>query len=383
MQLNWSDWFTNHASNDAGNRNMQVYSDILSSTDLDFEKLRSLVKYIDTAILAADETRNIIIFHSPKNFGGMWICPENKVVGMIGIGAQATWVKINLISALANCNIIVRTVNELAACTTAQEVATIPVPKVIGVVGFEGSAIFILAPVLRNAILVSNTQNPFETIPVILATATAFDAAHANNGNMTGTAITHSDDINAWLYVLKQGLINKRRYSVIPEDEKVTQFHTNRQLQCILNGAQGLAIGGGMAAKNDAVLIQLTAAIFAQNKAATESNDLQRNEIYHQLTKDKSKKDQTKKIHPSMLKMIVSAAAATSNDKNKDLPATFTCFVNCKSVRVAQYDLVHQFKKQGFPYVAFALGTTQALFMGEFLYSDSSTPSNFTGFCFP
>ncbi len=65
-QPNWSDWFTNHTSNDAGNKKMQAYSDILSSTDSDFEKLRSLVKDIDTVFLAADKTRNVMIFHSPK-----------------------------------------------------------------------------------------------------------------------------------------------------------------------------------------------------------------------------------------------------------------------------------------------------------------------------
>ncbi len=130
---------------------------------------------------------------------------------MIGTGAQATWVQINLISALTNCNIVVPTVDELAACTTAQEVAAIPVPNAIGVISFKGSAIFIPAPALRSAILASNTQNPFKLIPLMLATARAFDAAYANDGNMTGTAITHADDLNAWLYGVKQGLINKTR----------------------------------------------------------------------------------------------------------------------------------------------------------------------------
>jgi hypothetical protein len=116
-------------------------------------------------------------------------------------------------------------------------------------------------------------------------------------------------------------------------------------------------------------------AISAQNKVATESNNFKSNEIHCQLTKDESKKDQTKK-------MIACTAAATSNDINEDLPATLTCFVNCEYVGMAQYDLVHQFKEPGFPYVAFALGTTQALFIGEFLYSILSTPSNFTVFAF-
>jgi hypothetical protein len=121
---------------------------------------------------------------------------------------------------------------------------------------------------------------------------------------MIGTAITHSDDLNAWPYGAKKGLINEMRDSVIPEDDKVAQYYTSHHLHCILNGAQGLAFGGGIAANNDAVLCQLTAAISAQNKAATKSNDLRRNEIQRQLTKDESKKDRTKKIHPSILKVI-------------------------------------------------------------------------------
>jgi hypothetical protein len=306
---------------------MQAYSDTLGSKDSEFEKIKSLVEEIDTVILAADETKNVMVFHSPKNFGGMRTRPKNKVVGMIGLGAQATWVKINLTSALADCNIIVPTVKELAACTTAQEVAAILAPNVIGLNGFKGSAIFIPAPALRNAILASNTQDPCKLIPLMSETGRAFDAAHANGGNMNSAATNHSDDLNALLFGVKEGVINKTRYSVIPEEGKVAQFYSNPRFQCIL--IRGLAIGGGMVANNDTVLLQLTAPISAQNEAATESNNLQRNEIHCQLSKDESKKDRTKKIHPSILQMIAHAAALSSNDENKNLPQTYICFVNC------------------------------------------------------
>jgi hypothetical protein len=36
----------------------------------------------------------------------------------------------------------------------------------------------------------------------------------------------------------------------------------------------------------------------------------------------------------------------------------------------------------GFPDIGFTQGTVQALYIGNFLYSDSSTPSNFTVFAF-
>jgi hypothetical protein len=53
-------------------------------------------------------------------------------------------------------------------------------------------------------------------------------------------------------------------------------------------------------------------------------------------------------------------------------------FLNSNNVGMAQYELVHQFKELGFPDISFAQGTTQALFVGNFLYPNSSTPSNVT-----
>ncbi len=49
---------------------------------------------------------------------------------------------------------------------------------------------------------------------------------------------------------------------------------------------------------------------------------------------------------------------------------------------MAQYKLTHQFKELGFPDIGFAQGMVQALYIGNFLYSNSSTPSNVTVFAF-
>jgi hypothetical protein len=68
MHTTWSNWFINHERNDAGNSNLQAFSDSLSSEASNVEKLQSLVEEIeeiDTVILAADASRNIIIVHSP------------------------------------------------------------------------------------------------------------------------------------------------------------------------------------------------------------------------------------------------------------------------------------------------------------------------------
>ncbi len=115
------------------------------------EKLRSLLEKIDTVILAANANNKIMIFHSPKNFGGIRSRPDNKVVCMLGLGIHATYILINLRAALADCQIVVSAVTGLSNCETANDVANIPAPDEDGFVGFEGSAVFIPALVLRRA----------------------------------------------------------------------------------------------------------------------------------------------------------------------------------------------------------------------------------------
>ena len=190
---NWADYFVNHASNEAGNRNLQAFSDILGSEVSTEAKLRDLVDELDTVILAADANRNIMLLHSPKNFGGTRSRPDNKVTCMIGLGARSACILPDLNSAFADIRIVVPSVHELAACETAEEVANIPTPDVNGAVGFEGSGIFIPGPVLRNAIIESNSKDPFELIPKIYQTVRTFD----QELNIM-SAETHADDLCAW-----------------------------------------------------------------------------------------------------------------------------------------------------------------------------------------
>jgi len=123
------------------------------------------VEEIDTVILAADANNKIMILHSPKNFGGTRSRPDNKVVCMLGLGAHAMCVLIDLRTALADCLIMVPVVTDLSDCKSAEYVANIPAPEENGLVGFERSSIFIPPPVLRDAILASTTTTFSDSAP--------------------------------------------------------------------------------------------------------------------------------------------------------------------------------------------------------------------------
>ena len=112
---------------------------------------------------------------------------------------------------------MVPAVTDLSDCESAQDVANIPAPEENGLIGFKGSSIFIPAPVLHNAILASGTNEPFKLIPIVTEAAKHFDSDHEEDETITSLAITHADDLNAWLYGVNVGSINETRYQINPD----------------------------------------------------------------------------------------------------------------------------------------------------------------------
>jgi len=295
---------------------------------------------------------------------------------MLGLGAHTTHVLMDLRTALADCQIVVPSVTDLSDCKSAQDVASIPAPEENGLVGFEGSSIFIPAPVLRDVILASGTNEPFELIPIVTEAARNFNSDHEEDKMITSLT-THADDLNAWLYGLNEGSINETRYQINPYDTEVTLFCKEYSVQCI----KGVA-GTSVSLDSSSVISQLTNAISAQNKDATESNRLRCQEIERTINKEETKKNRTKKIRTSIINMIGCASAKSSTDESVAISATCPHFLNSNNVGMAQYELVHQFKEMSFTDVGFAQGSALALFVGDLLYADTSTPSNFTVFTF-
>jgi len=339
---NWANYFINRANNDAGNRNLQLqaFSDILGSKVSTKAKLRDLVDEIDTVILAADAKRNIMLLHSPKNFGGTRSRPDNKVTCMIGFGARAASILPDLNSAFVDTRIVVPSVQDLAVCESAEEVANIPAPNENGVVGFEGSAIFIPGPVLRNAIIESNSKYPFELIPIIYQTARTFNQEHN-----TMSAETHADNLCAWLYGVKTGLIPETRYSVNPDDEEVEAFYFKRHNNCIIISMEstGPRAGEALVLDGNVVISQLANSLTIQNEHLEDANVINRkNQILAEESKEKEK-DRTKKIHRAILCMLKRAAATDPHDDNSDIAPSCLRFINSDNVGMAQFELTHKF----------------------------------------
>ncbi len=295
-----------------------------------------------------------MILHSPKNFGGTRTRPKNKVVCMLGVGSQATCVLLDLKTAFKDIKLIVLTVHDLAKCKSAKEVTNIPAPGEDGLVGFEGSAIFIPGPILSNTIIKLNSKKPFELIPIISNTARIFDNEYGSGIK----AVHHADNLSAWLYGVLIGLVPETRYSVNPDNIEISNFCKDQHLQCITSAMAltSTTAGGAVVVDNASVISQITNAISLQNKEAIESNNLRCKEIERQIEHKEKKKDRIKKLHPVVLNMLKRASATNHNNENNEIAPTFLQFINSDNIGLAQYKLIHQFKEGGFPDITFALG---------------------------
>ena len=127
--------------------------------------------------------------------------------------------------------------------------------------------------------------------------AKEFDLAQTESSTiLRGNAITHSDNLNAWLYGVKVGSINETRYSVTPDDVQNSILCNNQHFQSITLTRTMSNATGAAHLDNASVISQLTYAISIQNKEAMESNNLRRKEFEKHIEREEKKKDEPRKF---------------------------------------------------------------------------------------
>jgi hypothetical protein len=154
----------------------------------------------------------------------------------------------------------------------------------------------------------------------------------------------HADDLCAWLYGVKQGLVPETRYSVNPDDTEIEAFGIDRHNQCI-SSSQALTTRTGEALMLDGatVISQLTNALTIQNEYLGDANVINRKNLIMAEERNEKKKDRAKKLHPVILNMLKRAAAVDPHDKDSKIAPSCLRFLNSDNVGMAQFELTHQF----------------------------------------
>ena len=105
-------------------------------------------------------------------------------------------------------------------------------------------------------------------------------------------------------------------------------------------------------------------------------------EMEHHELKETKQLRAVKELTASATQMTLFAAGFDSETVPDDLPDTFLRFINCKSEARAEHKLNVLFESLGIEDAAWSTGLTHSLYVGQFLWADQCTPSNFSAFSF-
>ena len=115
-----------------------------------------------------------------------------------GTGAIATVFEVKPLTLMVKCNLVTPTIDALRECTTAIEVAEVEVPDE-NFLTYPGSASFLPAPWLADAVIAANSSDPFVLIMVVNAAATVFDLKHKDDENYITSTADHTGDFILWV----------------------------------------------------------------------------------------------------------------------------------------------------------------------------------------
>jgi len=370
LQTDWKTYHTACKDKTARNKDTSVFTEAwLPKKSID-QRFQTLTMDPDLVLFATDSNKKLLTHHSFKNAGGTLLHLEKKLMCLLGTGALATALEVNHLTLMAECNLVTPTIDALRECTTAIEVAEVDTPNENGLVTYPGSATFLPAPWLAEAVIASNSSNPFLLITIVNAAATAFDEEHEEDEDY----ITSAED-HAWAWAGATSCIFD------PTDIDLKFFRIKRHQECLipLGGVTWAAIPGGLPPPpaaditSTAVFGLLNTTLSRQVDKQEEQSKILSNQLEHMIKKEGSNKNRFKNLHDSTIKMILFASAMDSKDYPDEPVDSLKRIINSKMVALAEQELNTQFESHGLSEVSFPQGYMAHLYSGNLLWSSSDS----------
>ena len=378
ISTSWRDYFSGLPSNEQGNKTSSLFSQATFSDLEAAVRLKNVTASMDYVIATVDSSNKIQLLHSVVNCGGTLIRNENKILALIGDGGQSIAVIVDSESLVNACIFKGPKAEEVSSCKSLEEISELEVPRT-GATNFKGSACFVLAPFLRDAILAADTNDPNELILVALKAASDFNSLHDGDEEF-GDGSIHSNDFSLWAWGVSNGHITETKLMIRPNDSELSMHQFRRQSECIQ--LSGSSLNTLTSKSNDEILNQLQVSISMQTEAAEISNNLRREELDRKIEAEEFKRDRTKRLHPSCKNMILMASSFDGDLPAENLVAACNAFFNKENEALADQELCILFEQRGMANVGFAHGLVQSLRSGFFTWALANSPSNFSVFCF-
>ena len=201
LQIDWKTYLAARKDKSAGNKDSSVFTEAWSPEKSIDQRFQTLTTDPDLILFATDSNKKFLVLHSFKNAGGTLLRPEKKTMCLLGTGSLATALEVNHLTLMADCNLVTPTIDALRECTTATEVAEIEAPNENGLVTYPGSASFLPAPWLAEAVIAANSSDPFLLIAIVNASAT-------EDEDYVTSAEDHAGDFLLWSWAVGAGRVS-------------------------------------------------------------------------------------------------------------------------------------------------------------------------------
>ena len=356
LQIDWKTYFAARKDKSAGNKDTSIFTEAWSPEKSIDQRFQTLTTDPDLILFATDSNKKVLVLHSFKNAGGTLLRPENKTMCLLGTGSLATTLEVNHLTLMADCNLVTPTIDALRECTTANEVADIEAPNENGIVTYPGSATFLPAPWLAEAVIAANSSDPFLLITIVNAAASAFDEEHEEDEDYVTSAEDHAGDFLLWSWAVGADRVSATSCIFDPTDIDLENFRIERHQSCIIpsGGLTWAAIPGGLPPPpaaaditNTAVLGLLNTTLSRQADKQDEQNTILSNQLHHMIEKEGLIKNRFKNLHESITKMIIFASAMDNEDTPDEPVESFKRIINSKTVALAEQELNTQFESHG------------------------------------
>jgi hypothetical protein len=180
---------------------------------------------VNNVLLAIDQDKKIHALHSFEVSGGTLLCPNTKLMLLLGLGSSATAFLVDKQSLLNPCNLITPTIDNLQVCSDKDEVNSINALPNNGAVTYQGSASFFAAPWLIKTIMDTGTASDYsKLIPAVNTVAIKFNAKHKNDTEYTTSASNHAGNFILWAWGAGTGQVSATRMTFDPNDDDLGHF---------------------------------------------------------------------------------------------------------------------------------------------------------------
>lgn len=389
----WAAHLSNLIGADQGNLNMHLYSEASSGKVEPSSRLTRLVESVDNAFLVADSGRTITLLHSPKLLGGTLLRPTQKLMALVGLGADSMAVVLPVDDGITRTHMFkTANVEKMCQCNSADELRELNTEGNNRNVTIHHSGSFFLpAPWLLQKLVQAVEEeggtncDPHDLIYAALVAAEEYEEAQQDEDDdddyEVGDARKHAIEFARWSWGVSKDNVKATCFQLKPADAEVAAHRAQRQQQCIMPPVTGGAQGNGAGAEvAESVLTQLTETLAQSTEQAQLSNELQRELIDTKKQSVEDKKDKMKELHESVLNLLAYAATPADAEQKAEIPDSCKKFYNCRNGGLADQQLRLALENAGCDDAQYSHGLVQALRSGNFLYTNPNSPNNFTVF---